>query len=226
MSVGEVLPWTRYRKAARRTLDQAAQIPQFAVAVDLDASALLRYRDEVAKLSMTALLTKSLGVALPRHERLRAALRDEQIRVSAGVHVGVAIATPDGLVVPVVHDVDAANPQQIADSISALRDKALAGTLKAPDVTGAVMTLSNLGMYGVHNFTALLNPPQSSILATGAIRNEAGRRLIRATLTADHRVLDGADAARFLADLPEALASILPATLETVQEMASQDVVA
>lgn len=209
----EVLPLTFYRRAARRTLDRAAQIPQFAVAVDLDVSALLRYRDEVANISMTALLIKSLGVALPRHERLRASLRGDEIRVSAGVNVGVAMATPEGLVVPVVHNVDAANPQQIADAIIALQDKALSGTLKAPDVLGAVMTLSNLGMYGVHNFTALLNPPQASILATGAVRNEGGRPLIRATLTADHRVLDGADAARFLADLQVALASILPTTI-------------
>lgn len=210
MTTADVLPWTRYRKAALAQLDRAALIPQFTVSIDLDVSGLLRFRDRAAKVSMTALLVKTLGVALPAHVRLRAALRDADLHVSDKVHVAVATATPDGLVVPVIHDVDTASPQQIADQITALRDKAIAGTLKPPDLTGAVTTLSNLGMYGVRSFTALLNPPQASVLATGAVRHEAGLPMLRATLTADHRVVDGVDAARFLADLPDAIESFCP----------------
>ncbi len=210
MTEGQVLPWTRYRKAAIGHLERAAQVPHFTVAVDLDVTGLFRFREEVAKVSMTALLVTVLGVTLPKHVRLRSSLRDGEIRVSEDAHVGVAIATDGGLVVPVVRNVDTASPGQVAEKIAALRDKASAGSLKVSEMTDAVTTLSNLGMYGVRSFTALLNTPQASILAIGAVRQEDGHPLVRATMTADHRVVDGADVARFLADLPAAIDGLCP----------------
>lgn len=200
----EVLAWTRYRKAAVRRLLAAAQIPQFSVVADLNVDALMELK-AATKVSLTSLLVKAISDTLVSHPRIRAYLQDDELRVPNAINIGVAVATDQGLVVPVVHAANLMDPDQIQARIQELRSRAEAGTLAMADITEGCITLSNLGMFGIRQFTALLNPPQSAILAAGAVTNTDGGRMLALTLTADHRVIDGADAARFLEGLQHSI---------------------
>jgi pyruvate dehydrogenase E2 component (dihydrolipoamide acetyltransferase) len=130
-----------------------------------------------------------------------------------GIHVGIAVALDDGLLVPVLRDADTKDLATIARERGVLQDGAKAGKLPVEALSGAVITISNLGQHGVDRFTALINPPEASILAVGRIRDQAVARdgavaiapVVSLTLSVDHRVVDGAVAARFLADLADRL---------------------
>jgi len=159
---------------------------------------------------------KHLRQAQGRHLRQRSgqALRDEEIHLLPEINVGVAVALEEGLIVPVVHQADRKSVAEIGAEVNDLATRAREGQLTPADVTGGTFTVSNLGPFGIEQFTAIINPPQAAILAVGATRpepvvDEEGevvvRPVMRMTLSADHRVVDGATAARFLADLREAL---------------------
>jgi len=166
-----------------------------------------------AHVSVTALVVKAVAWALRRHPVLNSTLRGEEIHLLPEVNVGVAVALEEGLIVPVVHAADRKSLAEVAAAVNDLSARARQGRLTPADVAGGTFTVSNLGPFGVEQFTAIINPPQAGILALGAMQPEGlvvdgrleVRPVLRMTLSADHRIVDGAAAARFLADLRAAL---------------------
>jgi pyruvate dehydrogenase E2 component (dihydrolipoamide acetyltransferase) len=171
-------------------------------------------RTDGVHISATALIVKAVGWALRQHLWLNSRLEDGDIHVLSEINVGVAVALKEGLIVPVVRDVDCKGITEIATEINDLTRRARDGRLTPSDVVGGTFTVSNLGPFGIEAFTAIINPPEAAILAVGAIQQEAvvmedgnvaARPVMRMTLSADHRIVDGAIAARFLRDLRQAL---------------------
>ena len=166
------------------------------------------------KLSVTAILVKACASVLMRHQWLNATLEGEAIELWPTANIGVAVALEAGLVVPVVHHAERLSMQTIQESVDDLAKRARENTLKVPDMVDGTFTISNLGMFGVDRFTAIINPPQVAILAVGrtqqqfvpdALGQPVLRSFINVTLSADHRVVDGAHAANFLQDLRNVL---------------------
>jgi pyruvate dehydrogenase E2 component (dihydrolipoamide acetyltransferase) len=161
------------------------------------------------KLSFTDLIVKGCALALGRHPLVNAAYMDGKIRLYRRVDVGIAVALEDGLITPVVRRCDQKALRQIAQEAAELTERARARKLKPGEYTGATFTVSNLGMFDIEEFSAIINPPEAAILAVGAIAQKpvvvegavAVRRRMRLTLSCDHRVIDGATGARFLQDL-------------------------
>jgi pyruvate dehydrogenase E2 component (dihydrolipoamide acetyltransferase) len=203
---------TSYRTAPHITLTARVDMTGFE-----EARAHLNTRAQAAgqaHVSVTALIVKALAWALKRHPWLNSTLRDEAIHLLPEVNIGVAVALPDGLIVPVVHQADRLGMEQIAASVEDLTTRAREARLLPDDVAGGTFTLTNLGPLGIEQFTAIINPPQSAILAVGVAQPEVipdrdgqpnVRPIMRVTLSADHRVVDGAVAAHFLNDLRQAL---------------------
>jgi pyruvate dehydrogenase E2 component (dihydrolipoamide acetyltransferase) len=166
-------------------------------------------------ISITAYLVRLVAWALKRHPLLNATLEDDQIKLWEEVNIGIATALDEGLIVPVVHHADQLSAVEINLRMRELAQKARAGTLAREEIQGGTFTISNLGMYGVDSFTAIINPPQSAILAVGTVRRKPVvvdaedtvmvRPMMMLTLGADHRVVDGAVAASFLADMVKAI---------------------
>ncbi len=203
---------TVWRVMADRTTRSWQEVPQFVLSRDVDASRLQSWRDAARrkpgceKLTLTDLLVKLCGGAIRRHPRIAASWRDGAIVAGPGVNVGIAVATQDGLVVPVVHAADALPLAGITARRREVAEAARAGALRPEDVQGGVFTISNLGMYGVDAFQAIVNAPQAAILAVGRIVERPvavnGEVVVRPVLTLtvsfDHRVVDGARGAEFL----------------------------
>jgi pyruvate dehydrogenase E2 component (dihydrolipoamide acetyltransferase) len=219
----ESLPLTGIRRTIAERMQRSAQeAPHIYFEADIDAGSLedLRQRgnarlsDNQPRISLTALLVRAVAWTLARHLLLNSQLSGDKILLLPDVHVGVAVAAESGLIVPVVHQAGQKSVTQIAAELEDLTARARQGKLLPDDVAGGTFTISNLGMFGVDRFTAIINPPQSAILAVGRMRKmvvpgEDDRPVVRSimtiTLGADHRVVDGAAAARFLADLRECL---------------------
>ncbi len=166
--------------------------------------------------SATALLVKAVAWALKRNPWINSTLKEDHIELLPQVNVGMAVALEQGLIVPVIRDADAKGVGQLAAEVNDLAVRARDGQLVPAEVMGGTFTISNLGQFGIEQFTAIINPGQTAILAVGTIQKELVpaendeieiRPMMRMTLSADHRVIDGAVAARFLADLSEALES-------------------
>lgn len=169
-----------------------------------------------SNVSVTALLIKAVAWALKRHQLLNSTLLEDGIHLLPDVNLGVAVALAEGLIVPVVHNADQKGINEIAYQVNDLANRARQGQLTPSDVSGGTFTISNLGPFGIEQFTAIINPYQAAILAVGAVQHEvvidendlvARHPIIRMTLSADHRIVDGAIAAHFLADLREVLES-------------------
>ncbi|MCD6553289.1 MAG: 2-oxo acid dehydrogenase subunit E2 [Anaerolineae bacterium] len=222
--VATVVPLTGMRRtiAERMTTSyQTAPHITFTVRVDMsgfqEARKRLNARAEAtgeARISATALIVKAVAWALKHHPWLNSTLRDEEIHLLPEINVGVAVALKDGLIVPVVHQADRKGVAKIAAEVRDLVVRAREGRLTPADITGGTFTVSNLGPFGIEQFTAIINPPQVAILAVGAtqpepVADEGGqivvRPMMRMTLSVDHRVVDGATAARFLTDLRDVL---------------------
>ncbi|MGH2934472.1 MAG: dihydrolipoamide acetyltransferase family protein [Gaiellaceae bacterium] len=207
LAVGSV-----WRVMAERMARAWQEIPQFVLTRDVDARRLLR-RDE--GVSVTDLLVQASARALARHPRVTASWRDGDL-VSGGVDVGVAVATAEALVVPVIHGADRLTLAEISARRRELAGAARAGTLRPEDVQGGTFTISNLGMYGVDAFQAIVNPPQAAILAVGRILERpvaidgalAARPVLTLTISFDHRVVDGARGAEFLDTLASLVESV------------------
>jgi pyruvate dehydrogenase E2 component (dihydrolipoamide acetyltransferase) len=197
-------------------------VPHFFVSRDVDASALNQFRDRVVseienavgvRVTHTDLLVALVARVLLKHPRLNASWAADGIRLHTQVNVGVAIAVHDGVVAAVIPDAHLASLAQIARQRRDVAERARAGKLRPADISDATFTVSNLGMYKVDAFSAIITPPQAAILAVGAISDRvvvlegkpAVRPIMTLTLSADHRVTDGARAAMFLADLAEAI---------------------
>jgi len=197
------------RQAIAATVARSWQeIPHFTATMEIDMRACQEIIRELKgsedELGYNALITKACGVALTRFPRLVSGGNP-----SAGIHIGFAVALPDGLLVPVIRDCERITPGEIAREASRLADKARSGRLGQDELSGGMFTISNLGMYGVDEFMALIMPGQAAILAVGAVVERPvfldgkimAAPLMRVTLSADHRVVDGAYAAAFLAEL-------------------------
>ena len=209
----------RKRIAARLT-EAKRDIPHIYLMRDLDAAPLLGYRQRLndllgdkGKISVNDLVIKAVAIALHRMPECNASWQGEVIRQFHRVHIGVAVAIPDGLVTPVVRDADRKGIGAIAAEIKDLAERAKNRGLKAHEITGSTFSVSNLGMFGIERFTAILNPPEAGILAIGAVRDVpaidkgavvAGKRMT-VTMSCDHRVIDGAAGARWLQIFAELL---------------------
>ena len=197
---------TPYRKTTAQRMAASAAIPQFQLTVRARMETLLQTRDrldEPRRPTITAYLTKAVAEALRRHPRLNSTYEEGQLRLHPVVNIGVAVATEMGLAVPVVHDAVRLSVVDIDEQITRLQDRASRQRLRMDDVQGATFTISNLGQAGVLQFAALVNPPQTAILAVGAIQPDPGGegRGCLLTLSCDHRALDGIDGAEFLRTL-------------------------
>ena len=166
------------------------------------------------RLSITSILTKVVAEALAHHPRVNASYDNGRVKLHSQINIGIALGSETGLVVPVIKDADKKSLFQISAEIMAFQGKAAQRRLRTDDLEGGTFTISNLGMYGVEQFNAILNPPQSAILAVGSVvktpvgmpdETIALRPLITLTLTIDHRVLDGMQGAQFLGGLKELL---------------------
>jgi pyruvate dehydrogenase E2 component (dihydrolipoamide acetyltransferase) len=163
--------------------------------------------------TVTDVLTKACAVALVRHPGVNALWAEDAIELHPHANVGLAVAIDGGLVVPVIHQAERRPIAEIAAARKDVVSRAREGRLRQEDLAGGTFTISNLGMYGVETFIAVLNPPQAAILATGAIKDTVVveddewevRPLLSMTLTCDHRALDGATAAEFLREVKDLL---------------------
>lgn len=216
---------TLWRVMAERMTQCWTTVPHFYLLREANAEGLIAWRAKLLKrsadrITFTDLLTKAVASALARHPRLNASWRDGVIAINSEINVGVAVAVEGGLVVPVIRAADRVGVTEIARQRQELMVRAQAGKLRPDDMTGGTFTLSNLGMYGVDAFNAIVNPPQAAILAVGRIADRVvalnGQPAVRPTLilslSCDHRVVDGARGAAFLdilADLIEEPLSIL-----------------
>ena len=212
------------RLMAERTTQSWTTVPHFFVVREVDAGDLNEARKKLGaeietshgiKLTHTDLLAALVARVLVKHRRMNASWTGEGVRTNAEINIGLAMAVEDGVVAPVIHNADKAKLIEIATQRRDLTERARSGKLRPSDLTGGTFTISNLGMFGVDAFTAIIIPPQAAILAVGRIADRVvpveGRAEIRPmmtlTLSSDHRVVDGARAAEFLRDLVEAIGS-------------------
>lgn len=208
------VPHTRMRRAiARRLTESVTTIPQFTVSADCHVDRLVALRAEInasreAPVSLNDFVVKAVGAALVDVPEANAIWTDDAIRTFARADIGVAVSVDGGLVTPVVCGVDRLPLGELSARLHELAGRARVGRLSQPELEGGSFAVSNLGMYGAKEFTAIINPPHSGILAVGAAQRrpivtaQGGLEpatLMTLTLTADHRVLDGALAARLLA---------------------------
>jgi pyruvate dehydrogenase E2 component (dihydrolipoamide acetyltransferase) len=195
-------------------------IPHFYVTCEIDMSEAVRLRaalkssDRVAAdVTYTHLLIKAVAIALEGHPRLNASYVEEGREYKADVNIGLAVALDDGLIVPVLHHCNKLSLLDIAAQANALVERARAGKPTSEDLSGGTFTISNMGMLPIEHFTAIINPPQGAILATGAIKERAVVRngqitsahTMMVTLSCDHRILDGVTGGQFLASLKKLL---------------------
>jgi pyruvate dehydrogenase E2 component (dihydrolipoamide acetyltransferase) len=199
---------------ARRMAESKTTVPHFYVTTEIDAGALLAAKTGFATtgepaIGVTELLVKAMGEALIAVPRVNASFAGDAVVFHAGAHVGVAVALEDGIITPVVRDADRKTVGQIAAEMADLKARARRKGLKPEEYQGAGVSLSNLGMFRVDDFTAIITPPEAAVLAVGRIvqtavirdgRVEPGHRM-RMTLSADHRVIDGVIAAKYLEEV-------------------------
>ncbi|HST55929.1 MAG TPA: dihydrolipoamide acetyltransferase family protein [Solirubrobacteraceae bacterium] len=204
---------------ARRMAESKATIPDFTLHIDVDMEACVALRTQLKALSQPEaptyndMVVKACALALRDYPRANASYRDARFELHSRVNVGVAVAAHDALVVPTVFDADTKSLGEIARETRALAERVRSGEITPPELGGGTFTVSNLGMYGVHSFTAIINPPQVAILSVGALAPRAvvhdgeivARNTMTVTLACDHRILYGADAAQFLGRIRELL---------------------
>ena len=207
------------RTVSRRMAESKATAPDFTLEVEIDMTLCVELRERLKQVegkppSFNDMVVKACANALRDHPRANAAYRDGRFELYSRVNVGVAVAANDALVVPTVFDADKKSLGEISRTVRDMANKVREGTITPPELSGGTFTVSNLGMYGIDRFTAVINPPQAAILAVGALRkrptvDDGGRIVARdmmsATLVCDHRILYGADGAEFLARVRELL---------------------
>jgi len=207
----EVVPLTSLRKTIARRLTEAWQAPAFQISMSADMTRAQELHERLRDqgVSLTDILTKLAAVALLRHREVNAQFADDELRIFPNAHIGLAVATERGLIVPVQREVERKSLVQIAAERKEIVQRTRESKLSQEDLEGGTFTISNLGMYGVEIFTAVLNPPQAAILAVGSIEEKpvvlggelVPRPQMAMTLTCDHRAIDGAKAAEFLREL-------------------------
>ena len=211
----------REQVVARRMVEAKSGAPEFTLRTTVEMSAAVELREEIKRLeadgpkpSFNDFVVKAVALALRRHPRLNSGWRDGQIELYEKVNVGVAVADGDDLLVPVVADADTLSIGRIAERTRGLATAVKDNAVTPAELSGATFTVSNLGMFGIESFEAILNPPQAAILAVGAIGQAPGfdaageltvSRPMAVVLTCDHRIVYGAEGARFLGSVKELL---------------------
>jgi len=198
------------RTIAKRLAESIGPIPHFFLTADYDVTNLLGLRAQIEeKTSVNDFVIRAVALALRKHPNVNASWGDEAITQHGEIHVGVAVSTPEGLITPVVRNADQKSILQIAQEVRALADKAKNRKLTPNEYQGSTFTISNLGAWGIEEFTAIINPPNVAILAVGAAearpvaqeRKIVVRDRMKVTMSCDHRVVDGAAGADFLRTL-------------------------
>ncbi len=210
---GIVVPLTGIHRSAAKHMVRAWQSPVFHLNIDVDMTELTRVKQEEPSATVTDAIVAAVARALGEVPEVNVHVGDEELTRFAKANIGIAVASPKGLVVPVIHDVASKSLSEIATARADIVSRAREGALARPDITGGTFTISNLGMMGITRFDAILNVPQAAILAVGATEqrfvggpeNPRWRPIAEFTLTCDHRALDGATGARFLGALKTAL---------------------
>jgi pyruvate dehydrogenase E2 component (dihydrolipoamide acetyltransferase) len=213
----EVVELTSTRKTIARRLTEAWQAPVFQLTVTADATELVAVRERMVELlregetkpTVSDVLTRVVASALVRHRPVNAHFVDGKINRFSAANVGIAVAAPSGLVVPVIRDADRKSVLEIAADRADVVTRARDGKLQLADLEDGTFTISNLGMYGIEQFVAVLNPPQVAILAVGSIEDRPAALdgelvvvpTLTMTLTCDHRAIDGSEGAEFLRDV-------------------------
>ena len=213
----EVQQLSSMRKTIARRLTEAWQAPVFQLGITVDMGRALELRKRLVELNaegsvkptISDLLTKVCAAALMRHRAVNALYKGDAVELYPTANIGIAVAVPNGLVVPVIPGCERKSIAEIAATRAAVVERARAGKLQQSDLDGGTFTISNLGMFGIERFVAVLNPPQAAILAVGSIEDRvvavdgspAVRPRMELTLTCDHRAIDGATGAEFLRDV-------------------------
>ena len=214
----EDVPVSQMRKTiAKRLVQSIGPVPTFYLTIEVDMTRITEARERVnerladagVKASVNDFLVKALAAALVRHPEVNAQWLDDHIRRHHRAHVGVAVAVDEGLITPIVRDADTKGIGEIAAEVKELAARARSRKLMPEEYTGATFSISNLGMFGIDEFTAIINPPEAGILAVGRAEEkvvvESGELVVRprmrVTMSCDHRVVDGATGARFLQTL-------------------------
>jgi len=207
------VPLTQMRKTiARRLSESIGPVPTFYLTSEIDMTKVGQLREQMVangdqyKVSVNDIIIKAVAIALTRHPECNAHWMGDAIRYFSAAHVGVAVATDDGLIVPVIRDAQLKGLGQIGKEARELAKKARERKLQPAEFTGGTFSVSNLGMFGIDQFTAIINPPEAAILAVGATETKpvwengqfVPRQRMRVTLSCDHRVIDGAVGAKFL----------------------------
>ncbi|MFN8487699.1 MAG: 2-oxo acid dehydrogenase subunit E2 [Caldilineaceae bacterium] len=201
---------------ARRMRESLQSTAQLTMSAEIDVTTLVKRRAELKpqlELSYTDLLVKAVTLALPAHPRLNAWVVAEEVRLQSELHIGVAVALEDGLIVPVIRNAERKNLRTLAQENQRLAQQARSNSLKPEEISGSTFTITNLGMYGIDRFTPILNPPEVAILGVGCITERLTRQgdalewrqFMVLSLTIDHRAVDGAPAAQFLQSLRNGL---------------------
>jgi pyruvate dehydrogenase E2 component (dihydrolipoamide acetyltransferase) len=213
------IPFIGMRQMIAERMTQSLQtMAQVTIHAEVDATELVRLREQLKEefdLTYTDLLVKAVAKALKVHPILNAALVGDEIHLLGEIHIGVAVALEEGLLVPVVRDAARKTLQEIAQETRRLAQGAREGTLTVDEVTGSTFTVTNLGAYGVDGFTPIINPPEVAILGVGQIVDKPAihdgqivpRSIMVLSLTIDHRIVDGAPGAEFLRTVREILES-------------------
>ncbi|MGC8896498.1 MAG: dihydrolipoamide acetyltransferase family protein [Candidatus Bathyarchaeia archaeon] len=209
--VKEIIPLTGFRKTSAEKVSLSFRtVPHSTIVMEVDASK-AKETHERLHVSYTTIIVEAVAKALREHSIINSTLEGDKIKVFEDVNVGVAVATGQGLVVPVIHNADGKSLKEIDAAINDLTEKARNGKLSKEDVSGGTFTITNLGMYGVEFFTPIINPPEAAILGVGKIKEKPvvvdgkieTKPFIVLSLSYDHRIVDGAPAAEFLGKIKE-----------------------
>jgi pyruvate dehydrogenase E2 component (dihydrolipoamide acetyltransferase) len=216
------VPLTQMRKTiARRLSESIGPIPTFYLTAEIDMTKVTELREQMVaagdqfKVSVNDIVMKAVAIALSRHPEVNAHWNGDHIRYFARVHLGMAVATDDGLIVPVITDAHTKGLGQIGREAREMAKRARERKLTPAEYTGSTFSVSNLGMFGIDQFTAIINPPEAAILAIGGMETKpvwmggafVPRQRMRVTLSCDHRVIDGAVGAKFLQTVRQLLES-------------------
>jgi pyruvate dehydrogenase E2 component (dihydrolipoamide acetyltransferase) len=219
----QVIPLAGARKIiAERMSYSASTIPHFTLSLRVDMTEAIRLRERLLeplqaqtgqRVSFTAILARAVATVMPRHPYLNASLSEGSLILWEDIHLGIATSVEENLIVPVIREAQCKNLGQLVTALSDLTDRARNRRLTPSEMTGSTFTISNLGMFGIESFTAIINPPESAILAVGRmvdtpVRTADGfefRPMIELTASADHRIVDGVGVARFLDELKSTL---------------------
>ena len=218
---GELVELSRMRQAiARVTVDSKREAPHFYVAVDIDMTKAMAFRRDIndqvtaeKRVSVNDLIVKASAMAIGNHPKFNSSFQDNHLQMNAAVNVGIAIALDSGLIIPGINNCESKSLVEIATASRDLVARANSGTLRNEEYSGTTFSVSNLGMFDVDSFTAIIFPPHAAILAVGTVKEQpvvrdgalAIAEMMKATLSTDHRVADGAEAAQFLSEIKRLL---------------------